>query len=88
MQKNATPLTDERQYRFHDLLDSSRSHFSERLDALAQAMEITPSTLYRYMRATWTTPVDVPVTRLAKAAKHLGLTINDLINLPNDDSSK
>lgn len=71
------------QYRFADLLGQvPKDQYFARLDELCADLDISRSHAYRYMRATWAEPANMPIAKLLKAAEFFGLTVDQIINHP------
>lgn len=72
-----------RQYRFADLLGQvPKDEYFKRLDDFCDHLDMSQSQAYKYMRASWEKPVNMPIATLLKAADFFGLSIDQIINHP------
>lgn len=72
-----------RQYKFAELLGRfSKEEYFAQLDAFCSALNISRSHAYKYMRATWDDPANMPLSRLLLAASFFDLTVDQIINHP------
>lgn len=72
-----------RQYKFADLFGKfPKGDYFKQLDAFCMALGISRSHAYKYMRATWDEPANMPISRLLKAAEFFGVTVDEIINHP------
>lgn len=71
------------QYRLADLLgEVPKDQYFNRLDEFCVELDISRSHAYRYMRAKWDEPVNIPIIKLIKAADFFKITVDQLINHP------